>query len=186
MMKKTKKCRNCGEQFSPFTSLEKFCRKTDCQVKRAMLNLEKLKQNQKKKDRQELLEKKEKLKTLSDYSKELQKLVNTFVRLRDRNKRCVSCDKILKAKFDAGHFFSVGQFPSVRFSLSNIHGQCVMCNQFKGGNLHEYRKRITTRITEEEFKELELNAYQTRKFMKHELIEMIEEMKVKIKQKKLL
>jgi hypothetical protein len=185
-MNKTKKCRNCGERFQPFTSLEKFCKKTECQVKLAMMNLEKIKKKQKQQDRKILLEKKEKLKSLSDYMKELQVLVNTFVRLRDRNKKCVSCDKPLKHKFDASHFFSVGQFPSVRFELTNIHGSCVTCNQFKGGNLHEYRKRITTRITEKEFEELEFKAYQTRKFMKHEIIEMIAEMKLKIKQKKLL
>lgn len=150
-----------------------------------MEKLSKIKQKQKLDDKIKWKEKKESLKTLQDYLKELQILVNTFVRLRDRNKRCISCNKPLKAKFDAGHFFSVGSYPSVRFDLTNIHGQCVHCNQFLHGNVHEYRKNITKRITEQELDELILKCQSPANFMKHEVIEMMEEIKKKIKELRL-
>jgi hypothetical protein len=180
-MRKTKKCRNCGDQFEPFTSLEKYCRKTECRVRLAMENLEKIKKQQVKQEKNRLKEKKESLKSLSDYKKELQTLVNKYVRLRDRNNGCISCNKKLKAKFDAGHFYSVGSYPQLRFDLMNIHGQCVPCNQHLRGNLHEYRKNIVKKIGLCNFIDLERRSQTSRHFMMHEIIQMIDDMKKELK-----
>ena len=178
-----KKCKQCKTPFEPrFSSLEKFCWNQECKFIEAMEKLSKIQKKQKLDEHIQWKEKKESLKTLQDYLKEHQILVNTFVRLRDRNKRCISCNKPLKAKFDAGHFFSVGSYPSVRFDLTNIFGQCVHCNQHLRGNLHEYRKNITKRITEQELEELELKSQRPSHFMKHEIIEMMEEIKKRIKE----
>jgi hypothetical protein len=178
-----KKCKNCKKPFEPrFNSLEKFCWNHHCKLIEAMEKLSKIKKKQKLDDQIRWKEKKESLKTLQDYLQEYQTLVNTFVRLRDRNKKCISCNKPLKAKFDAGHFFSVGSYPSVRFDLKNIHGQCVHCNQHLRGNVHEYRKNITKRISESDLEELELKSQTPAHFMKHEIIEMIEEIKKRIKE----
>lgn len=180
---KMKKCKNCKTPFEPrFSSLEKFCWNQDCKLIEAMEKLSKIKKKQKLDDNIKWKEKKESLKTLQDYLQEYQTLVNTFVRLRDRNKKCISCNKTLKAKFDAGHFFSVGSYPSIRFDLTNIFGQCVHCNQHLRGNVHEYRKNITKRISQEELEELEFKSQRTANFMKHEIIEMMEEMKKQIKE----
>ncbi len=46
---------------------------------------------------------KKELLTLSDYTKILQQLVNKFVRLRDKGLPCISCQKPIKGKTDAGH-----------------------------------------------------------------------------------
>ena len=81
----------------------------------------------------------EELKTNSDHRKELQILVNKFIRLRDKDKGCISCGQSLNTKFDAGHFRSVGSCPELRFNEENIHGQCVYCNQHLHGNLIQYR-----------------------------------------------
>jgi len=181
-MNKTKKCRNCGERFEPFSSLEKFCRKNDCRVKLAMFNLEQIKKRQAKEQNNRLKERKASIKTLSDFRRELQVLVNKYVRLRDRNKPCISCGKKLKAKFDAGHFFSVGSYPSLRFDYEkNIHGQCVHCNQHLRGNIHNYRINLIKRIGLCNFIELEKRSQETRHFMKHEIIELIEHMKIELK-----
>jgi hypothetical protein len=181
-----KKCKNCKIPFEPrFSTLEKFCWNTDCKLIEAMEKLSKIKKNQKLDDNIKWKEKKESLKTLQDYLQEYQKLVNTFIRLRDRSKRCISCNKPLKAKFDAGHFFSVGSYPSVRFDLTNIHGQCVHCNQHLRGNVHEYRKNITKRINHEELEQLEMKSQIPSRYMKHEIIELMEEMKNLIKKMRL-
>jgi hypothetical protein len=47
---------------------------------------------------------KEKLKTYSDHVKELQVIVNKYVRLRDKDKGCISCGTPLTGKYDAGHY----------------------------------------------------------------------------------
>jgi hypothetical protein len=119
--------------------------------------------------------------TLSDYTKILQQLVNKYVRMRDIGKPCISCEKPITGKTDAGHLFSVGNYPSVRFDLRNIFAQCITCNQFNGGNIHEYRKNLINKIGITEFEDLERKAHETRKFSIPEIKEMIQEFKQKIK-----
>lgn len=77
---------------------------------------------------------KEKIKTLSDYQKELQKEINTIVRLIDKDFQCISTGKPLNDKFDAGHLFSVGSNPTLRFNLLNIYAQSVYANQYLSGD----------------------------------------------------
>jgi hypothetical protein len=76
----------------------------------------------------------QKLKTLSDYHKELQKEINTLVRTIDKGGLCISSQKPLNDKFDAGHFYSVGSNPSLRYHLDNIHAQSVYSNQHLSGD----------------------------------------------------
>ncbi len=64
-----------------------------------------------------------------------QVVFNKYIRLRDKDKPCVSCDKPLGSKYDAGHYFSSGGHKAVTFDENNVHGQCVTCNQHKHGNL---------------------------------------------------
>lgn len=76
----------------------------------------------------------------------LQVLFNTHVRLRDRNEKCISCSGELGVKYDAGHFFSCGAYPNLRFHPDNVHAQCVKCNQHLHGNIAEYSKGLLIRI----------------------------------------
>lgn len=76
----------------------------------------------------------ESLKTLSDYTKELQKEINTIVRLIDKDFKCISTGKPLNDKYDAGHFYSCGSNPSLRFNLLNIYAQSVYANQHLSGD----------------------------------------------------
>ncbi|KKN74625.1 hypothetical protein LCGC14_0388270 [marine sediment metagenome] len=123
---------------------------------------------------------KDKLKTLSQHKKELQVLVNRYVQIRDKGKDCVSCDRPdTGAKRDAGHFWSQGENPSVRFDLDNIHVQCVHCNRDKHANLLEYRPRLIKRIGRKRFDELEQRRTQSIK----QTIPEIETLKQLFKQK---
>jgi hypothetical protein len=131
---KLKKCKVCSQKFV----LERFNQQT-CDYKCA---IQLAKNKQKEKEQKEWkIEKailKDKLKTLSDYSKELQKEVNTIVRLIDKDTQCISTLKPLNNKFDAGHFYSVGSNPSLRFHLDNIHAQSVYANQYLSGDQMNY------------------------------------------------
>ena len=107
-----------------------------------------------KKDKREIKAMREKNKSISQWRKELQQVFNTYIRLRDKGKPCISCGKALQGKYDAGHYYSVGSYPNLRFHESNVHGQCVTCNQHKHGNLLEYNEGIVRRIGKNKLEEL--------------------------------
>ena len=121
---------------------------------------EKGKQFTKKAIRKESKERKEKLKTRSEYMKEAQVAFNAYIRERDSGKLCVSCgasegDMKIGGNFDAGHYRSVGSAPQCRFHIFNCFGQCKKCNNFLSGNVVEYRKELTLRIGAIQLEKLE-------------------------------
>lgn len=100
-------------------------------LKKSIIYAKKIKKSESVKRDKEI---RESLKTKSDYEKELQVIINTIVRTIDKNVCCISSLKDIKGKFDAGHYFSVGSTPSLRFNLNNIYAQSVEQNRHKGGN----------------------------------------------------
>jgi len=127
---KQKNCIECGKLFNQYNSLVRVC-STDCAIKVAKVKVKKEVSKQWKKEKKEI---KEKLMTKSDYEKLLQKEINTIVRLIDKDFICISTQKPLNYKFDAGHFYSVGSNPSLRFNLLNIYAQSVYANQYLSGD----------------------------------------------------
>ena len=85
---------------------------------------------------------------VSDWLKKVEKLVNKYVRLRDKGKPCISCDWPDDGSNvrHASHFRSVGACSSLRFNTWNIHGGCAQCNKIKSGNISEYRPRLIEKI----------------------------------------
>lgn len=161
-----KKCRNCKEPFEPrFSTLEKYCWSEDCKFIEAMQKLSQHKTSEKKR----IAKKKKELLTVQDWIKITQQSFNGYIRKRDEGKKCISCDSILKGKFDAGHYYNSNNHWSVRFDENNVHGQCVRCNQHLHGNLIEYGVRLENLIGADEFAILRHNAYETRKFTVDEL-----------------
>lgn len=173
-----KKCKNpdCGKMFTPKRStLEAAC-SLQCAIVVSRLR-------QEKKERQELRKRREALKTHKDYVQDLQKVFNKYIRERDKNKGCISCSEPLwqKDKFDAGHFYSAGLYPNLRFHEDNVHGQCVHCNQHKHGNIVEYTVRLPYRIGDERFNNLRNMAQQSNKLSIPELKALIIKYKEKYK-----
>jgi len=122
--------------------------------------------------RREKRRRREKLKTLSDYTKDAQKAINAYVRLRDANQGCISCGTPLAGrKFDAGHYRSTGAAPHLRFNEFQIYGQCVPCNQHLSGNLIEYRLGLIGRMGREIVRGIEEDN-EIRKYTKEELLEI--------------
>ena len=73
-----------------------------------------------------------------------------YIRTRDVNKGCISCENsLVGTKFDAGHLIESGNYPFIRYHEDNIFGQCVHCNQHKGGNQVEAKKGAIKRIGED-------------------------------------
>ena len=112
----------------------------------------------------ETRERKQKLKTKSDYLKEAQAAFNAYVRARDKDDACISCGNYvlndqIGGGWDAGHYRSTGSAPHLRFHLWNCHKQCVKCNRFLSGNVAEYRKGLIKKIGIEKVEALEsINA----------------------------
>lgn len=174
-MKKSKKCKVCGKEFTPFNSLQKVC-STSCAIQLTKNN-EKLKRQ--KEWQKEKKERKEKLMSHSDWLQVLQVTFNAFIRERDKGKPCISCGT-LKGQFHAGHYRSVGGFPELRFNENNVHIQCATCNNFLSGNLIEYRKGLIEKIGIEKVEDLE-NFNQSNKMTILEIKEKISFYKSKIK-----
>jgi len=129
---------------------------------------------------------KEGLKSRQDLLKDLQKIFNEFIRLRDQKKPCISCLAPAGTyTVNAGHYYPVGGYPNLRFNEDNCHNQCVHCNQHKHGNLIEYRKGLEERIGIEKLEELDQLKNETLKLTIPEIKELIQEYKQKVKQLKL-
>jgi len=176
---KEKKCKNCKEPFGPERPLQYLCNNGKCVYQYAEKKLqEKETQAQKEKHK----EYREKTKTNSDYIKITQQVFNKYIRLRDQNQNCISCDNPLTGKYDAGHYFSCGAYPNLRFHENNVFGQCVACNQHKHGNIHEYRIRLAERIGAASMEELKQLRNHPRKYTTEELKELIQHYKQKIKE----
>lgn len=121
-----RKCLVCKDKFEPKNSTQSVC-SVSCSIEYSKKKIAKDWKEQKKVI-------KESLKTKSDYEKELQILINTIVRLIDKGTFCHSTKKPLNDKFDAGHVFSCGGNPTIRFNLFNIYAQSVYANQYLSGD----------------------------------------------------
>lgn len=129
MRTKEKKCKICGNKFAPTNSLQRTC-SISCAIEDG-------KKENKRSWQKEKKERREKIKTHSDYENELQPIINKIARLIDKDQPCISCGKPAK-KPQGGHRFSVGGNNSIRFNLHNIGNQCYRCNSELSGNPDGY------------------------------------------------
>jgi hypothetical protein len=170
-----KRCRICKEKFIPtYSTLQATCTKPKCLLEWGRITAIK-------KSKRELKAIRESLKSVSQYRRELQKVFNEFIRLRDKNQLCISCNKQLPVKYDAGHFYSVGSYPNLRFNEDNVHAQCVECNQHKHGNLLEYSQRLNERIGFERASKLMIIRHEPLKLPLDKIKELTEHYKCKVK-----
>lgn len=132
-------CKHCGKGYTPARAMQKACSLQCAQA----LGKAKTAADQKKADAKALRLGRESLKTRSDHAKDTEKVVNAYVRLRDKDKPCISCQRHHQGQYHAGHFYSVGSHPELRYDADhNIRKQCKPCNVDKHGNLHEFRKHL--------------------------------------------
>lgn len=146
--KRKKKCKSCGDSFSPHNSTQKAC------SPRCALDL--VEQEKERKAKREAAQRKKEnrqkldaLKPRGKHLQEAQQAFNAYIRARDYGKPCISCgarpgddDLITGSRMDAGHYRSVGSCPELRFEPLNCHAQCVKCNQYLSGNTVMYRLRL--------------------------------------------
>lgn len=119
------------------------------------------------------------------------KYFNKYIRLRDSKDgigKCISSGKFLKVpsmNAQAGHYYSAGHYPLLRFNEDNVHLQGKSDNYFKSGNLLEYRKNLIKKIGIERVEKLDQIAEESKsirfKWNRFEVIEIIETYKLKLK-----
>jgi len=171
-----RKCVQCKDKFTPQNN-NQICCSGFCAYEYVKKQTAKNWQKEKK-------ELKEKLMSKSDYLNILQKVFNTFIRMRDKDKNCISCDRKLIGKFDAGHFFSVGADSINNINENNVHGQCVHCNRDKHGNVKEYDLRLQMLLSDTEYQMLLESRNKPLKLSIDEVKELILIYRQKIKELK--
>lgn len=129
-----------------------------------------------------------KRKTLAQLKRQLQPLFNKWIRQRDSEDgwfTCIACGETNRTdQMDAGHFYPVKGYDSLRFDEDNCHGECKRCNGFDPMHLIGYDKRLQEKIGRERYMELKgrAQAYKIQgwKWQRFELEEKIIEYKSKI------
>ncbi len=136
------KCKICKEPFVKTRPIQPTCKSYDCMVafaKNVANNkLKRNKQEEKRKWNAEKIVLREKIKTLSDYLKDLQTNINAIVRLIDKGCGCI-CTDSTNGKKNAGHYRSVQSHPTIRFHLDNIHLQSEHSNTYRSGDTLRYQ-----------------------------------------------
>ena len=126
-------CKQCGEIFQKTKPLQ-YCCSISCSI-----NYAKAKEMAGK--YKEWLHRKKDLKkslqTKSDILKQLQGLTNELIRVIDYDQLCISSQRT-PLKRNAGHLFSVGSNPKLRFNLFNIFVQSEKDNCHLSGNQLDY------------------------------------------------
>lgn len=180
---KPKTCKICKDKFEPNKSTQVVC-SPKCAIEYSKIHLKKVKLLERKETIKKRKELKEKIKTKGAWLNDLQKVFNTFIRLRDKDKPCISCGTRKEyIKYDAGHYITVGSSPALRFNEDNVHKQCSKnCNNEKHGNIVNYRIRLVKRIGVERVELLESKRSEPKHYSIEEIKEMIKIYRLKIKE----
>jgi hypothetical protein len=188
---KPRACKHCKAQFMPVMRLQIVCGPM-CGLERARIKREaKEKAEAKIKNSQEGAQfraRKEKLKRIPDLIKEAQRAFNAFIRERDRQAGypCISSGRALDWSgnaVDAGHYRSTGAASHLRFNEDNCHAQSKHDNQYKAGNVVDYRINLIRRIGLERVEALEASNV-PHKWERDELIAIKAEYVEKLKELK--
>jgi len=180
---KQKTCKNkeCKKKFIPERQMQTTC-SMECAIKYA----------QQLRDKREATKKAEARKALREYKKNdkpillqlAQKLVNQYIRLRDKGLPCISCGHNFNngRQEHAGHYIARSKSSLLRFDERNINTQCNICNDHLSGNVAEYRVGLIKKIGLKEVEFLENNKTALKTWTAEELQTVISTYRKKIKE----
>jgi hypothetical protein len=129
--------------------------------------------------------------TLPKLKAKLQPIFNKYIRLRDNHGNgtftCIACG-ITKSTdvMNAGHYYAVKGYDSLRFNEDNVHGECAGCNCWDESHLIGYGTRLSAKIGENALQALHQQAMEYKKgyfkWSRLELEELIVTYRLKIKE----
>lgn len=172
---KSKKCKACKNSFTPDRPLQQVCG-YQCAIEYARIQDER----KKAKERKQRLNDLQPVKFWLDKA---QVYFNSYVRERDRELPCISCQRPIRGQAHCGHYRTRKAAPQLRFSEDNCHKQCAQCNNFDSGNVVEYRINLAKKIGEERVQALE-NNNEIKRWTREEAEEIISTYKEKLKELK--
>lgn len=149
----------CGAKFIPARPMQCAC-SIPCAQNMGELKNAKAAKKAAAEDKRQTRAKLEEMKTLPELLAEAQREFNRFIRERDKQAGypCISSGRPLDWSgnaVDAGHYRSVGAAPHLRFDERNCHAQSKHDNQYRAGNVVEYRLNLIARIGLEQVEALE-------------------------------
>lgn len=162
----TLKCVQCGErkpreEMDKINNISSICKDIDCKVTYATKKGKKAVKDNISKiygkggGRKKGVSQKEKEQDLKTRKSAAKEACHKYIRLRDKEKLCICCDKPLGNNFHAGHYLESGNNPRIRYDEDNISGQRLDCNFFKGGDSGMYRENLIKKIGLDRVKRLE-------------------------------
>ena len=184
------KCTHCKEYFPREKIIRipagKFC-SYDCAAKLGM------KRQQRAREREANKVKREKKKADARFKRDFyrqdvktrkaaaKEACHAYIRERDKFNTCICCGEPLKKDFHAGHYHESGNNPRIRYDETNIHGQNLDCNFFKGGDRGDYRQNLIDKIGVFEVAALDAKKGGTVKWTADQLWEIEQYYKQKLK-----
>lgn len=142
-MRKRYKCKICLSHYwlesneakvRSMRNLSGVCTSIDCMAKHSLNLLDKARAKQRLEDKREWRQKKKMMKESLGQKKDLlQDEINRIARYLDRELPCIARPMENTHYYDAGHVYSRGAHPSLKYHLWNVHKQGVKSNRDKGG-----------------------------------------------------
>ena len=177
---KQKRCKQCGEKFTPRKPLQRVCG-WFCGLAWAKVLRDKNEAKKAKEDRKSHREAILKSKPSSYYRQKAQTAFNAYIRARD-GKVCISCGTTKPdIQYCAGHYRTRGAAKHLSFNEDNVHSQCNKnCNLKLSGNILNYRPRLIAKIGLARVEALE-NDNSTVRFTIEDLKEITKVYKAKLK-----
>ena len=126
---------------------------------------------------------KEDVKPIGYWRDKAQHAFNAFIRERDRDLGCVSCDKPANwnGQWHASHWKSVGARPDLRFNPDNCQKACSQCNLWLSGNPIPFKDELVRRIGVERVEALE-GPQETKRYRREDYQAIEAEYKAKLKE----
>ncbi|EJD6581751.1 recombination protein NinG [Providencia rettgeri] len=156
-----RKCKICNEWFVPEKDFEKWCsqeHKEELAIRIYRTDREKKQKAFEKQQREKEVKARDKLKArklavkpLKYFTQQAQNAFNAYIRYRDRNEPCISCERFHEGQYHAGHYRTTGANPELRFNEDNCHKQCAPCNNHLSGNIEKYTPNLIAKIGQERF-----------------------------------
>lgn len=174
MKVKQKKCKVCGKLFTPYTTLDKFC-KIWC--KKEFEKQKRVKVREQKKM------------SISALTKTLDVVFSQYIRLRDciettwttTHLKCFTCDADVEYSKSQNMHFVWRAVKSLRYDEDNCHWWCMRCNVILHGNYLEYFVRMEKKYWRKKVDEMISKKYEIWKVTQEELLEKIAYYKEKLK-----
>lgn len=175
-----KKCKICKKDFVKKNPLQFVCSHT-CAYEYSKLHLKKTELKKSKEIKRENKTKLLEIQPLSFWQNKLQTEINKIAKLIDKDLLCLATQRNT-GTIHAGHVFSRGSTPQLRYNLHNIHRQSGQSNHFQSDDL-KLREGLISEYGQRYFEYLESSRNMTLNLDKNELKECIN--KAKIFQKKI-